>query len=90
MTDMTITSESSAAGREYATACAAHYADRDLPLAIQLFENLAAAHADSQEASYCRMQVQNIANAVVPKQELLNAQMKLVRAHREHTGPPQN
>jgi hypothetical protein len=32
------------------------------------------------------MQVQNIVNAVVPKQELLDAQMALAFAHFEHDG----
>ena len=33
-------------------------------------------------------QVQNIVNAVVPRQKLLDAQMELALAHLEHGGPP--
>jgi hypothetical protein len=35
------------------------------------------------EAGYSRTQVQNIVNAVVPKQELLDAQMELALARLE-------
>jgi hypothetical protein len=43
-----------------------------------------ASHPSAHEAGYARMQVQNIINAVVPKQELLEAQIKLVLVHFEH------
>ena len=76
------------AGQEYAAAYAAHYTGRDLPLALQLYKKLMASHPDAQEADYSRTQVQNIVNAVVPKQELLDAQIELARAHLEHEGPP--
>jgi hypothetical protein len=36
------------------------------------------------QAGYSRTQVQNIVNAVVPKQELLNAQVELALARFEH------
>ena len=74
------------AGRGYAAAYAAHYTGHDLPLALQLYKKLLASHPNAQEADYSRMQVQNILNAVVPKQELLDAQMELVLAHFEHDG----
>ena len=41
---------------------------------------------EDPEAEYCRMQIQNIVNAVVPKQELLDAQIEPVLAHIEHNG----
>jgi hypothetical protein len=44
-------------------------------------------HPSDPEAEYSRVQVLNIANAVVPKQELLDAQMELVLAHLERDGP---
>jgi hypothetical protein len=44
-----------------------------------------ASHPSAREAGYARMQVQNIVNAV-PKQELLDAQIKLVLIHFEHDG----
>ena len=76
------------AGRQYATAYAAHYKGHDLPAALQLYMNVMASHPDAQEAGYSGAQVQNIVNAVVPKQELLNAQMELARAHFEPESPP--
>ena len=75
------------AGQAYAAAYNAHYTAHDLPLALQLYKKLLASHPNAQEADYSRMQVQNIVNAVVPKQELLDAQMELVFAHFEHDGP---
>jgi len=69
------------ASRQYATAYAAHYAERDLPLALELYKQLMASHPSAPEADYSRMQVQNIVNAVISKHELLNAQMELVRVH---------
>ena len=74
------------AGREHAAAYAAHYTRHDLPLALQLYKKLLASHPNAQKADYSRMQVQNIVNAVVPKQELLDAQMELVVAHFERDG----
>ena len=71
------------ASRQYATAYAAHYTERDLPVALQLYKKLMASHPTAQEAGYSRTQVQNIVNAVVPKQELLDAQMELVLVHFE-------
>jgi hypothetical protein len=69
------------AGRQYAAAHAAHYVARDLPLALQLYRAVLVAHPSTQEADYSRTQVQNLVNAVVPKQELLEVQMELAVAH---------
>ena len=76
------------AGRQYAAAYAAHYAGRDLPAALQLYMKLLASHPGAQEAAYSRAQIQNIVNTVVPKQELLDAQIELALAHLECQGPP--
>lgn len=76
------------AGRQYAAAHAAHYTAHDLPAALQLYMTVIASHPGAQEADYSRTQVQNIANAVVPKQELLDAQIGLALAHLEHEGSP--
>jgi hypothetical protein len=85
-TDMRTETEPTEANQQYAAAYAAHYTGRDLPLALQLYRKLMASHPSAQEAGYARMQVQNITNAVVPKQELLEAQIKLVLIHFEHDG----
>jgi hypothetical protein len=76
------------AGRQYAAAYAAHYTGRDLRLAVQLYMQVIASHPSGKEAGYSRMQVQNIVNAVVPKQELLDAQTELALAHLQSEGPP--
>jgi hypothetical protein len=76
------------AGRQYAAAYAAHYTGRDLPVALQLYKKLLASHPSTQEAGYSQTQVQNIVNAVVPKQELLDAQIELALAHFERDSPP--
>jgi len=85
-TNMRHETEPTVASQQYAAAYAAHYTKRDLPLALQLYKKLIASHPGAQEAGYARMQVQNIVNAVVPKQELLDAQIALVLAHFEHDG----
>ena len=61
------------ANRQYATAYAAHYTEHDLPAAMH------------PEAEYSRVQIQNIVNAVVPKQELLDAEMEMALTHFEHS-----
>ena len=78
--------EPTEASRQYAAAYAAHYTERDLPLAFQLYKALMASHPSSQEANYAQMQVQNLINAVVPKQELLDAQIYLLLIHFKSTG----
>ena len=65
------------AGRQYAAAYAAHYTGHDLPVALQLYMKVLASHPGAKEADYSRTQVQNIVNTVVPKQELLDAQIGL-------------
>ena len=76
------------AGRQYAAAYAAHYKGCDLPAALQLYTKVMASHPGAQEADYSRMQIQNIVNTVVPKQELQDAQVELALAHLEHESPP--
>lgn len=76
------------AAREYAEAYTAHYSERDLAMALQLYKKIIASHATAREAGYSRTQVQNIVNAVVPEQELLDAQMELALARLEHQISP--
>ncbi len=73
--------EHTEAGRQFAAAYLAHYTNHDLPSALELYQNLMASNPSAQESMYARMQIQNIANAVVPKKALLDAQIELVRAH---------
>ena len=75
------------AGRQYAAAYAAHYTGRDLPLALQLYRKLMASHPSDQESGNSQAQVQNIVNTVVPKQELVEAQIEMALAHFERDAP---
>jgi len=68
------------ATQAYAVAYAAHYSARDLAMALQLYRNLIASYAGAREAEYSRAQVQNIVSRVVPRQDLLEAQMELALA----------
>ena len=69
------------AGRQYAAAYAAHYTTKDLREALRLYRDVMAAHPNTQEAGYSQSQIRNIVNAVVPRQELLDAQVDLALAH---------
>jgi hypothetical protein len=75
------------AAREYAVAYAAQYSQRDLAVALQLYERLIVSHPSAREAGYSRTQIQNIADAVVPEQDLLDAQIELAFAHLESQTP---
>jgi hypothetical protein len=44
------------ANREYATAYAAHYTERDLPAAMRLYKQVMASHPNDPEAEYSRVQ----------------------------------
>jgi len=73
------------ANRQYAEAYATHYTEHDLPSAMRLYQQVMASHPSDPEAEYSRVQIKNIVNAVVPKQELLDAQMELALTHFEHS-----
>ena len=72
------------AGQQYAAAYAAHYTTKDLHEALELYKAVMAAHPKTQEAEYSRSQIQNIVNALVPKQDLFDAQADLALAQFEH------
>jgi hypothetical protein len=76
------------AGQQYAAACATHYKTKDLREALKLYKDVMAAHPKTKEAEYSRSQIQNIVNAVVPKEELLDAQVDLVLTQLEHGDQP--
>ena len=71
------------AGRQYATAYAAHYSTRDLPLAFQLYRQLIETHPNAKEAGYAEMQIRNMVNATVPKKDLLDFQIERLLHHFE-------
>jgi len=71
------------AGQKYAAAYNVHYTVKDMHEAFVLYRRLIAAHPDTQEAKYSQSQVQNIVNAVVPKQEIMDAMVELALTHFE-------
>jgi capsule polysaccharide export protein KpsE/RkpR len=73
-------SENSGSERSYAAAYAAHYSERNLAAALQLYMELIASRPNAPEAAYSRAQIRNIITAVVPAQELLDAQIGLALA----------
>ena len=76
------------AGQQYATAYEAHYTTKDMYKAFKLYGRIIAAHPDTHEAGYSRSQVQNIVNAVVPKQKVMDALVELALTHFEQDVPP--
>lgn len=73
--------EQTEAGRQFAVAHEAHYTTKDLSEALVLYRAVMAAYPEAQEAEYSRSQIQNIVRAVVPKEELFDAQIELALAH---------
>jgi hypothetical protein len=71
-------------GLQYAAAYQAHYSTRDLPVALQLYRLVLQSYPDSDEAAYSRVQIGNMLNAVIPKQELLDACIELISARFDH------
>ena len=76
------------AGQQYATAYDAHYTTKDMYKAFKFYGRIIAAHPDTDEAGYSRSQVQNIVNAVVPKQKVMDALVELALTHFEQDVPP--
>lgn len=77
------------AGRQYLAAYAAHYTNKDLREAIELYVGVIAAHPRTQEATYSRSQIRNIVTSVVPRQELLDAELELALVHLARGEPVQ-
>ena len=82
---MTNETHSTTASQKYSAAYAAHYTEQDLSLALRLYQQLMTSHPSEPEAEYCRVQIQNIVHDVVPKQELMDAQLALLDTHLNHT-----
>lgn len=77
---MTVTAQDTDAREQYATARAAHYTAKDLREAIGHYNDIIVAHPDSPEAGYSRTQILNIANSIIPEDELLESQMSMALA----------
>jgi hypothetical protein len=76
------------ASRDYTKAYDMHYKTKDLPKAFKLYRGIIADYPGTEEAGYSLSQVQNIVNAVVPKQEVMDELVALTLAHFEQDVPP--
>jgi hypothetical protein len=76
------------AGQDYTKAHDMHYKTKDLPEAFKLYEGIIADYPETKEAGYSLSQFQNIVNAVVPKQEVMDALAVLTLAHFAQDVPP--
>ncbi len=68
-------------GEDYTKAYDMHYKKKDLPKAFNLYRGIIADYPNTDEARYSLSQVQNIVNAVVPKQEVMDALVAMTLAH---------
>ncbi|MBN2343129.1 MAG: hypothetical protein JXX29_19190 [Deltaproteobacteria bacterium] len=66
--------------RQYAAAYELHYGSENLREAFTHYQNILREHPKSKEAGYARSQLQNIIRGMVPKEELLESQVKLATA----------
>jgi len=71
----------SKANQMYADAHQEQYKNHDPPAALAIYRAIIAAHPEEKEAGYSRGQIRNIASKVVPKQELLDAELELALSH---------
>ena len=76
------------AEQDYTKAHDMHYKTKDLPEAFKLYRDIIADYPETKEAGYSLSQVQNIVNAVVPKQEVMDALVALTLAHFDQDVPP--
>ena len=78
---------SAEAGQQYASAYDTHYMTKDIHKALELYEDIVADYPGTKEAGYSISQVQNIVNAVVPKEEIMDSLMGLARIHFDQKVP---
>ena len=76
------------AGQQYASAYDAHYTTKEMQKAFNLYWRIIAEHPATQEAEYSRAQIQNLVNAVVPKQKIADVLAKLALTHFEQNMTP--
>jgi len=76
----------SSASLDYAEAHATHYKERNLLGALRSYGRVIASYPSAPEAGHSRTQILNIANSVVPAEELLSAQTELALRHLQSEG----
>ena len=67
--------------QRYHAAYKEHYGTKDLGKALGLYRGIISSDPDTREADYSRSQIENIVKAVVPKDELFDAQVSRALAH---------
>ena len=78
------------ASRDYALAYAAHYSEKNLEKALTLYLGVLSSNdGRSPEAAYSRAQIANIVRAVIPPDELLEAEVALALAALREPRPSQ-
>ena len=68
------------AEQDYALAYEEHYTTKNLKEAIGLYRKVIDSYPESQEALFAQQQIANIAASVVSKQDMFDAQVKMVLA----------
>ncbi|MBN2716739.1 MAG: hypothetical protein JXX14_12875 [Deltaproteobacteria bacterium] len=77
MSDQTTPTE---AKKQYSVAYETHYKQGDLREAFALYRNILSNFPNTREAGYARSQIQHIVNAMVPKEDRLESQIRLASA----------
>lgn len=76
------------ASKHYAAAYEMHYEKKDLRDAFERYKRIITIHQNTPEAQYAQSQINNIINNVVPKQDILDAQVNLLSSHLDkHENP---
>jgi hypothetical protein len=57
------------------------YRNDDMAAALAIYRDIIIEHPAEKEAGYSRGQIHNIASKVVPRQELLDAELELALGH---------
>ena len=91
-TNMPTDTQTSTATTQYAAAYATHYSTKDLSKALGQYSALISDYPDTPEAGYSRAQIVDIAKAVVPTDDLIDAHLALafknVATSQPATTPP--
>jgi len=77
---MTNGTEENNSVQQYALAYGLHYESENLKQAFEQYKHILLEFPDTPEAGYARSQIQHIVNAMVPREEILESQMKLATA----------
>jgi hypothetical protein len=77
--DMRESRLSTDAGRQLFSAYEKHFTTNEIDRAFTLYEEIIAAHPDTQETGHSKAQAENIVNAEVSKKEIMDSPMEEFR-----------